>query len=201
MQKSCKFQQKIDKVTIISPQNTFIEVGAEIGAGTIIYPHNYIKSGVKIGKNCTLYPNNYIEKSLIGNSCNIGPFAHIREGSELKNKIRLGNFCEVKASIIKDNTKIAHLTYLGDAVIGKNCNIGCGVVFANFDGKIKQKITVKDDCFIGCNTNLIAPLTIGKNCYIGAGTTITKSLKNNSFVVGNRDLKIKENLFKIIKKH
>ena len=200
MRKITNFQSKISKVTIISPENTYIEEGVIIGEGCVIYPNNYIEAGSVIGKNCILYPSNYVEKTVIGNNCTIGPFCHIRTNCSVKNNIRLGNFCEIKSSIIGSGTKIAHLCYVGDAVIGDNCNIGCGVVFANYNGQTKQQTIIGDNCFIGCNSNLIAPLIIGKSCYIGAGTTLFKNLDDNKFVLGNRDLIIKENLQKMSKK-
>lgn len=179
--------KQLKNVQIIDPKSTFIETSAQIGEGSIIYPNNYIKNGAKIGKNCILYPSNFIEECEIKDNCSIGPSAHIRPKSVIGQNVKIGNFCEIKASFVGDSCKISHLTYIGDAVVGKNCNFGCGVITANFNGKIKQKTVIGDDCFIGCNANLIAPLSIGDNCYICAGATVDKDLDKNSFVLPKRD--------------
>lgn len=177
-------------VTIIDPNNTYIEPEVEVGEGTVIYPNNYIKNGVKIGKNCIILPNNFIEKSQIGDECTIGPCSHIRPETTICNNVKIGNFCEIKASFVGDSCKISHLTYIGDAVLGARCNLGCGVITANFNGKIKQKTIIGEDCFIGCNTNLIAPVKLGNNCYICAGATICDDLPNDAFFLPNRTAKI-----------
>ncbi len=183
-----KNRKKISKnIKIIDPKSTFIEENVEIGEGTIIYPNNYIKNGVKIGKNCVILPNNLIEKSQIGDNVNIGPSSHIRPDTVICKNVKIGNFCEIKASFVGDSCKISHLTYIGDTIIGERCNFGCGVITANFNGKIKQKIEIGNDCFLGCNVNLIAPLKIGDNCYICAGATVTNDLKNDTFLSPNRE--------------
>jgi len=183
--------KKIAKnVQIIDKKNTYIEADVEVGEGTIIYPNNYIKNGVKIGKNCVILPNNFIEKSQIGDNVSLGPNAHIRPKTIIGNNVKIGNFCEIKASFVGDSCKISHLTYIGDAFLGKRCNFGCGVVTANFNGKIKQKTIVGNDCFIGCNVNLIAPVKIGDNCYICAGATVDKNLPQNTFLLPKRDSEI-----------
>ena len=193
--KKLKFKKRIKGVNILSPQNTFIEQGVEIGEGTVIYPNNYIKSGVKIGKNCILYPGNFLESGIIGNNCSIGNNAHFRQKVVVGNNVKIGNFCELKCCFVQDNCKISHLTYIGDAEIGQNCNLGCGVVFANFNGTIKQKITIGNDCFIGCNSNLIAPLSIVNNCFIAGGSTITKDMQNNTFAISRTQQNCKDNKF------
>lgn len=193
MKKHKKYIKKIKNVMILSPKNTFIEKGAVIGEGTIIYPNNYICSDAVIGQHCILFPNNYIKKCEIKDNCKIGPFTHIREDTVLGNGVKLGNFCEIKASFIGDSTKISHLTYIGNGIVGKNCNFGCGTIFANFNGKIKQKVQVGDNCFIGCNSNLIAPLKIEDNCFVAAGSTISKNLDKNSFAISRAELKVKPN--------
>ena len=180
----------LKNVKIIDKKTTFIEKGAVIGEGTIIYPNNYIKNGVKIGKNCIIYPGNFIEECEIGDQVYIGPNSHIRPNTHICNNVKIGNFCEIKASFVGDNCKISHLTYIGDAYIGKNCNFGCGVITANFNGKIKQKTFVGDNCFIGCNVNLIAPVKIENNSYICAGATVAENIAENSFCMPLRDLKV-----------
>ncbi len=189
-----KIQSKLiaKNVKIIDPKNTYIEPDVEVGEGTIIYPNNYIKNGTKIGKNCVLLPNNFIEKSVIGDFVSLGPCSHIRPETQICNNVKIGNFCEIKACFVGDSCKISHLTYIGDAILGKRCNLGCGVITANFNGKIKQKTVIGNDCFIGCNTNLIAPVNIGNNCYICAGATVEKGLPKNSFFLPQRLSKISE---------
>lgn len=138
--------------------------------------------------------SSHIFKSEVGENSTIGPYAHLRPNSKVGRNCRIGNFVEIKNSIIGDNTKIAHLTYVGDAQIGKNCNIGCGVVFANYNGKEKNKIVIGNNVFIGSNCNLIAPLTIPDNVYICAGTTLTKDLSEYDFVIGRSRETIKPNM-------
>ena len=140
-------------------------------------------------KNCVIKENVVIENSVVEDSVveqgsHIGPFSHIRPNSVIGKNCKIGNFCEVKNSQIGDGTKMSHLAYIGDAVVGKNCNIGCGVIFANYNGKEKNKIIVGDNVFIGSNSNIIAPVKIEDDVYICAGTTITKDIKKGSFVIG-----------------
>ena len=138
--------------------------------------------------------SSHIYGSEVGQNTRVGPNAHIRPKSKIGKNCRIGNFVEIKNSTIGDNTKIAHLTYVGDARIGKNCNIGCGVVFANYNGKEKNTIVVGDNVFIGSNCNLIAPLNIPDNVYICAGTTLTKDLREYDFVIGRSRETIKSNM-------
>ena len=178
----------------------YIDKDVEIESGVVIFPNCYILGKSKIQKNTIIYPNTIIKDSLIGSGCiiksscieqseiknnvTIGPFANIRPNSIIQDNCRIGNFVEIKNSKVDANTKISHLAYVGDAEIGKNCNIGCGVIFVNYNGKEKQKITIKNNCFIGSNCNLIAPVTINDNCYICAGTTVTKNISAGDFVIG-----------------
>ena len=148
-----------------------------------------------IGQN-TVVDKSEIENSKIGANCTVGPYAHIKQNSELFNNLRIGNFVEIKNSKINNGSKIAHLAYVGDAEIGENVNVGCGVVFANYDGNKKHKTIVGNNVFIGCNSNLVAPIEIKDNCFIAAGTTLTKSLSKNSFCVARPEQIVKENKFK-----
>lgn len=191
--KKRKFLHKFDNFTVISTKTTFIEIGALIGKNVIIYPNCYIDKNCIIGDNSIIFGNCFLQNCVCGQGCKIGPFVHTREGTLLGDNVRLGNFCETKNAQIGNGVKVAHLCYIGDAQIDENCNIGCGVVFANFDGIKKHKTTIGANCFVGCNVNLIAPLNIGANCFVGAGTTVTQDLKVNSFAISRAELKIKPN--------
>lgn len=186
-------------VTLIDPESTYIEAGVEIGSDTVIYAGNLITGDTVIGKNCTLYPNNNIENCVIGegvtinssvmlnakigDGTSVGPYAYLRPETVVGNNARIGDFVEIKKSEIGDGTKVSHLTYVGDAKIGKNCNMGCGTVFVNYDGKNKYKTIVGDHVFIGCNANLIAPLNIGDNSLIAAGSTVTEDVGDNDLCI------------------
>lgn len=139
-----------------------------------------------------------IEGANIKSGSTIGPFAHIRPKSNIGANCRIGNFVEIKNSTVGDNTKISHLTYVGDADIGKNCNIGCGVVFCNYNGKEKNRTTVGDNVFIGSNANIIAPCVIGDGCYIACGTTVSGQVEAGSFMIGRA---YPENSDKLAKKY
>lgn len=170
-----------------------------IGHDTKILPGTIIVGEVKIGSGCVIGPNSYVENSEIGdnvkfnngqirnakilNGANIGPFVQIRPDSVIGNGVHLGNFVEVKNSVIDDSTSVSHLTYVGDSDVGKNVNFGCGVVTVNFNGKTKNRTTIKDRAFIGCNTNLVAPVTVGENSYTAAGSTITDDVPDNTLAI------------------
>ncbi len=177
-------------------QSVVIENDVTIGKGTVIMPNTMLFSGVVIGENCVIGPNTLIKESTIGNDvklnsvqcyqskilsgADIGPFVHIRPNSVIGNKVHLGNFVEVKNSNIDEGTKVSHLTYVGDSDVGKRVNFGCGTVTVNYDGKNKHRTTIGDDCFIGCNTNLVAPVKIGDGAYTAAGSTITEDVPDVS---------------------
>ena len=128
--------------------------------------------------------------SKIGDNCEIGPYSNIRNHSEIKNNCRIGNFVEVKKSFIGENTKCAHLSYIGDCKIEENVNIGCGVIIANYDGKNKNPCFIGKNSFIGCNSILISPITINENSFVAAGTIVNKNLDKNSFAISRSELKI-----------
>ena len=171
---------KFGKGVIIYP-NVVIEGIVTIGSDTIIYNGCYIKNST-IGENNIIY-SSHIINSDIGDNNLIGPYAYIRDNNVIKDNTRIGSFVEVKNSVIDDDTRVSHLSYIGDSTLGKNINIGCGVVTANYDGKNKYQTRIDDDAFIGCNTNLIAPINIGKKAYIAAGSTITKDVLDNEFAI------------------
>lgn len=186
-------------VNYIDQNHTYIEDGVIIGEGTTIYPNVILEGTTKIGKNCIIHMGCYlknvkvgdnttiyhsqIEDSKIGSSCNIGPYAHIRPNCIIEDNIKVGSFVELKNSHIGSQTKIPHLSYIGDSIVGKNVNIGCGVVTANYDGKEKHQTVIENGAFIGCNTNLIAPIKIEQNAFIGAGSTITRDVPNDTLAI------------------
>lgn len=186
-------------VTIINPDNTYISADAEIGRDTVLQPGTMIEGKTVIGDGCTIGPNSQIVDSTIGDQTTIhssvvlqseigsntaiGPFAHIRPETNLGDSVRIGNFVEVKKSTFGDGSKAAHLSYIGDANVGSGVNFGCGTIVVNYDGKQKHVTTVEDDAFIGCNSNLLAPVTIGKGAYVAAGSTISKNVPKNSLAI------------------
>ena len=186
-------------VTIIDPNSTYISMDAEIGRDTIIYPNNVIEGKTVIGEDCIIYPNSRISNSIIENSVEIqssvildskigdnttvGPFAYVRPESNIGSKVRIGDFVEIKKSTIGNNTKVSHLTYIGDAEVGEKCNFGCGTVVVNYDGKEKHKTIIGNNSFIGCNTNLVSPVEVEDNTYIAAGSTITKKVPEGSLAI------------------
>lgn len=175
---------------VIIYENNRIEKNSIIGDNTILLPNNFISNSI-IGKNCKIN-HSQIEDSQIMDSCEIGPYAHLRPNSYVCENAKIGNFVEIKNAKIGKMTKVNHLAYVGDAEIGENCNIGCGAIFVNYNGKIKQKTIVGDECFIGSNSNIIAPVVIESKSYICAGTTVTENIKTDDFVIGRVKQEIKE---------
>ena len=165
-----------------------VELGnnVEIGANTII-------SNTKIGDNTKILPFSHIESSDIGTGCSIGPYTRLREGSIIEDGAKVGNFVETKKTKIGKSSKANHFTYLGDAEIGEEVNIGAGTITCNYDGKDKHKTKIGDASFIGTNSSLVAPINIGKNAYVGAGSTITKDIPDNALGGGRGKQKNKEN--------
>lgn len=173
-----------------------------IGPETVIYPGTILKGNTQIGEGCILGPNSLIENSVIGDetkinasqvynstigaNVSVGPFSHIRPNTTLKNKVKVGDFVEVKNSVVGEGTSIAHLTYIGDSDFGSYVNVGCGVVTVNYDGENKFRTTVGDFSFIGCNTNLIAPVTLGEGAYTAAGSTIDKDVPDKALAVARQ---------------
>ncbi|ARC83602.1 UDP-N-acetylglucosamine diphosphorylase/glucosamine-1-phosphate N-acetyltransferase [Clostridium argentinense CDC 2741] len=196
-------------VILIDPTNTYINCDVEIGIDTIIYPNNVIEGKTIIKDNCTIYPGCRIKDSIIksnvtiqssvilestvGEETTVGPFAYIRPQTTVGNKVKVGDFVELKKSTIGDGTKISHLTYIGDAEVGEKCNFGCGTVVVNYDGVNKHKTIVGNNSFIGCNSNLIAPVEVEENTYIAAGSTITKKVPKNSLAIARAKQENKEN--------
>ncbi|WP_291632594.1 bifunctional UDP-N-acetylglucosamine diphosphorylase/glucosamine-1-phosphate N-acetyltransferase GlmU [Clostridium sp.] len=186
-------------VTIMDPSSTYIDSEVVIGKDTIIYPGNILQGKSIIKEDCILYQNNRIADSIlqngvsvqssvviesqIGEGTTVGPFAYIRPESNIGKHARIGDFVEIKKSTIGDNTKVSHLTYIGDAEVGSGCNFGCGTVVVNYDGKMKYKTIIGNNVFIGCNTNLVAPVTVNDNAYTAAGSTITYEVPKNALAI------------------
>lgn len=181
-------------------KSVYIDEEVSIGKGTLVEPGVMIRGKSIIGENCTIGSNSkivdsqvmdgasiqysIIVESSVGKNTNVGPFAYLRPNSQVGDNVKIGDFVEVKNSTIGSGTKISHLTYVGDADLGPNVNLGCGVVFVNYDGYEKRRSSVEKDAFIGCNVNLVAPLTIGEDAYIAAGTTVTKNVPPSSLCIG-----------------
>jgi bifunctional UDP-N-acetylglucosamine pyrophosphorylase/glucosamine-1-phosphate N-acetyltransferase len=216
-------------VSFVDTTSVFISSDVKMGKGTIVYPNVHLEGNTKVGRGCTIYPNVRIQNSTIGDSAiikdstliegsvvknraSVGPFAHIRPGSEIGTGARIGNFVEIKKSVIGSGTKASHLTYLGDAKIGKDVNIGAGTITCNYDGYKKHITVIKDKVFIGSDSQLIAPVKIGKGAYIGAGSTIIKDVPSNALALSRveqrhikgwalkRKSKVQSSKFKVTKK-
>ncbi|MDO5457167.1 MAG: bifunctional UDP-N-acetylglucosamine diphosphorylase/glucosamine-1-phosphate N-acetyltransferase GlmU [Atopococcus tabaci] len=186
-------------VTLINPQSTYIDSDVEIGKDTVIEPNVYLKGSTAIGEDCVIGINSVIIDSQIGNQSiiqsstidqstletevTIGPNAHIRPNSTLKDQVHIGNFVEVKNSLLGKGTKSGHLTYIGDADVGEKVNFGCGTIVVNYDGHKKHRTTIGDNAFIGCNVNLISPLVLEPNTFIAAGSTITKDVPEDALAL------------------
>lgn len=181
-----------DGVHVMDPNNTYIDPRVRAGAGTMILPGSILRGGTVIGKNCEIGPNSMvtdcvvgdetvvnasqINESTVGSRTHIGPFAYVRPGCTIGDDIKVGDFVEVKNSTLGNGTKISHLTYVGDSDVGEHVNFGCGTVTVNYDGKDKYRCTIGDHVFLGCNTNLVAPVTVGSGAYTAAGSTITENV-------------------------
>ncbi len=200
MRKAINENHMLKGVTIIDSLSTYIDITVNIEKDVTILPgcvisgSTCIKEDAEIGPNSQIV-NSYIDKgvkvkssivmdSRIGENTSIGPFAYLRPGNIVGKNAKIGDFVEMKNSNFGNNSKASHLTYIGDGDVGNNVNIGCGVVFVNYDGKEKHRTTVEDYSFIGCNTNLIAPVKVGINTYIAAGTTVTKDVPDENLAVG-----------------
>ncbi|QGQ93683.1 bifunctional UDP-N-acetylglucosamine diphosphorylase/glucosamine-1-phosphate N-acetyltransferase GlmU [Paenibacillus psychroresistens] len=192
----------LNGVTIIDPANTYIDNEVVIGADTVILPGCSLGGNSTIGADCTIGPNTEILDSqigervqikqsvlsdaVVGNECTIGPFAYLRPGAKLGERVKIGDFVEIKNATLGNDTKVSHLSYVGDATIGKNVNFGCGAITVNYDGFNKQRTEVGDNAFVGSNSNLVAPVKIGKNAYIVAGSTITDEVMDEDMAIARQ---------------
>lgn len=163
---------------------------SRVGAGSVIGPNALLRDAV-IGEGCTVNASQ-VNQSQVGDRTTVGPFAYLRPGCQVGEHARIGDFVELKNSTVGDGTKISHLTYIGDSDLGSGINVGCGVVTVNYDGKKKYRTTVEDDCFIGCNVNLVSPVKVGRGAYLAAGGTITQDVPENALVVARCRETVKE---------
>ena len=170
-------------VNFLAPETIFLSKDTIFGKNVTIEPYVVLGSKVKIGNNVLIKSFSHIEGAKIENNVMIGPYARVRPGTYLKHGSKIGNFVETKNSKISSNSKINHLSYIGDTEIGKNSNIGAGTITCNYDGIKKNKTKISDNVFVGSNSSLIAPLKISKNSVVGAGSVITKSVKKDSLAL------------------
>ena len=170
-------------VKMVAPDTVFFSKDTKIGKNVLIEPFVVIGKKVKIYNNVTIHSFSHLENIKIENNVRVGPYARLRPGSVLKSGSRVGNFVEIKKSIIEKNSKVNHLSYIGDASLGKNVNIGAGTITCNYDGFKKNKTKIKNNVFIGSNTSLVAPVTINEKSVVGAGSVITKNVKKKSLAI------------------
>ena len=186
-------------VRLLDPGTTYIDPTVTVGAGTVLLPNVILRGDTHIGANCEIGPNTMIRDCTLGDGCvanssqlneavfganvNIGPFAYVRPGTRVADNAKVGDFVEVKNAVIGEGTKLPHLIYVGDSDVGSHCNFGCGSITCNYDGKDKFRTTVGDNVFIGCNTNLVAPVTVESGAFTAAGSTITSTVPADALAV------------------
>jgi bifunctional UDP-N-acetylglucosamine pyrophosphorylase/glucosamine-1-phosphate N-acetyltransferase len=200
-----------DGVVITDPSTTYIHQDVVIGKNTIIAPQVSIEGNSRIGKNCkiqkgsvlkdaqlqegvNILPYCYVTEAKIDAHAQVGPFAHLRPGSDLGPEVKIGNFVEVKKARFEKGAKASHLSYIGDALIGENTNIGCGFITCNYDGVNKHKTVIGKDSFIGSDTQMVAPVTVGDRCFIAAGSTITNNVPDDGFAISRNKQSVKDGM-------
>ena len=187
-------------VTVMDPASTFVDASVSVGEDTVLYPFTWLEGETTIGRDCRIGPNSRIADSQLGDAVtlhfsyaheckiaggvSVGPYVHLRPDTELSAGVKVGNFVEIKNSRVGVGSKLPHLSYIGDADIGSGVNIGCGTITVNYDGKKKHRTVVGDTAFVGCNSNLVAPVSVGSGAYIAAGSTITKDVPDGALGVG-----------------
>ena len=193
-------QHMLDGVTLFDPSTTYIDSGVVVGKDTVVYPNTHLQGSTQVGEGCRIGPNSVLKDSVLGARCqvvssmlegatleadvDVGPFAHLRPGTHVGTKTHIGNFVEIKESTLGAGVKSGHFSYIGDADIGDNVNIGAGTVTANFDGVAKHRTTIEEDAFIGSNTVVVAPVRIGQDASTGAGSVVTKDVAAGETVIG-----------------
>ena len=203
------FERHLDAgVEFVSRDGICIDPEVEIAPGVLILPGTILRGKTRIGAGSVIGPNSLLEdaevgeqvtfnasqgrKCVIGDGATIGPWVQLRPDSVIGKRVHIGDFVEIKSSTIGEGTAVAHLTYIGDADVGRYCNFGCGVVVVNYDGEVKSRTKVGDYCFIGCNTNLVAPVKLGDGVYTAAGSTITEDLPDGSLGIARTRQTVKE---------
>lgn len=200
MQKRINETFMLEGVTLVDPRSVYIDITARIGKDTVILPGTLVQGETVIGENCLVGPgsrlvdsclgdgvtfqNSIILGSTVGDGAQIGPYAYIRPGSSIGSETKIGDFVEIKKSTIGQGSKVPHLSYVGDATIGKGVNLGAGTIIVNYDGAVKHPTVIEDGVFVGCNSNLIAPLNLGRGAYVGAGSTINKDVPADALALG-----------------
>jgi bifunctional UDP-N-acetylglucosamine pyrophosphorylase/glucosamine-1-phosphate N-acetyltransferase len=195
-------------VTVVDPATTYVEASVTVGQDTTLLPGTHLVGETRIGEDCVVGPNAYvanstlgdgvhvrasfIDSAVVGDGCKVGPFAHLRPGSRLGKKVKVGNFVETKAATLGDNVSAGHLTYLGDAEVGADTNIGAGTITCNYDGYSKYRTTIGEGAFIGSNSSLVAPVTIGAGGYVGSGSVVTKDVPADALAVARGRQAVKE---------
>ena len=190
-----KLREKFIKrgVKMTAPETVFFSKDTKIGKNVIIEPYVVIGKKVRIENNVKILAFSHLEGTTVGTSSIIGPFARLRPGTKIENNSKVGNFVEIKKSTLKKHSKVNHLSYIGDSIIGKSTNVGAGTLTCNYDGINKNKTIIEDNVFIGSNSSLVAPLKIKKNAIIGAGSVITKNVNKNSLALTRTDQVEKKN--------
>lgn len=192
-------EHMVNGVSILDPASTYIEKDVRIGADTVLHPGSILRGGTVVGEDCIIGPNSELTDSVVGNGvhikqsvlleakvgdgCSVGPFAYLRPGAELAPDVKIGDFVEIKNAKLAEGVKVSHLSYIGDAEIGKNVNFGCGSITVNYDGYSKHKTMIGDDAFIGSNVNLVAPIRIGDGAFIVAGSTVTQDVEPDGLAI------------------
>lgn len=200
MQRRINQKWLVEGVTMISPDTIFVDADVTLSPDVTIYPGTHLRGKTKVAEDVVLGPNaivsdctigrgstienSTVKESTIGDYTNVGPYAYMRPGSVVGDHVKVGDFVELKNVTIGNHTKISHLSYVGDGEVGDNVNIGCGVVFVNYDGQRKHHTKVEDNAFIGCNANLVAPVSVGRGAYVAAGTTVTREVPADALAVG-----------------
>lgn len=208
MQRRINLRHMTEGVSILDPKTTYIEDSVQIGRDTIILPGTMLKGNTTIGKNCEIGPHSMLtnvkmgdnvtmsytvaEGAELGSELSVGPFVYLRPETRIMDHTKIGRFVELKKTFVDEGSKVPHLSYIGDTDIGKNVNIGAGVITVNYDGKVKSKTVIEDNAFVGCNANLIAPVTIGENVYVAAGSTITDDVEKDALAIARERQTVKK---------
>ncbi len=181
-----------DGVIMQDPASVYLHYDTQIGAGTLIEPNVYFGGGVVVGEDVHIKAFCYFEGATIGNKTTVGPYARLRPGAEIGQEVRIGNFVEVKKSVIGHRSKISHLAYVGDAIMGADVNFGCGAITVNYDGFEKHQTVIGDGVMIGSNVNLVAPVALDNGAFVAAGSTITKNVPADALSVGRSEVKVRQ---------